>query len=326
MPRASRLAVLAAVVAMAPAAAHAQQDGPVTACGEADDAFFCRAVAQSAEALVPLVVLVGTGGNPVPGTASTLGMRLTSAPRWTIGARMSVGRGSSPTPESPADAIANGGPQPSFTLTPSAFALEGSVGVLPGWNPFPTVGGVASLDLLFGASVVPLLASDEYGGTGGWNWGAGARLGLLRESFTLPGVSVSAMYRQARAIRLGDEELQTSRSYMGGDLSVLSLRAAASKAVLLLNLSGGVGYDIIHGDLDLGYDGASGPSRLTADDMRMQRLNAFGTVSYTLMVLNFVLGAGWQEAPPEVPDGNAAGADWSPGSAFFGTLVLRLSI
>lgn len=313
------MAVIAAsVLATRPARIAAQEDGPVAACADAaGDAGFCRTVAQGAEAMLPALVIAASGGNPVPGTASTLGMRLTAAPRWTLGGRNTLAWPTAP------DLVQRGGGN-DLGILPFAFAIDGSVGLLQGWNPLPTVGGVGSLDLLFGASLVPLLASDEYGGTGGWSWAAGARAGLLRESFTLPGVSVSAMYRQLRGVSLGDDQLQSTDSYLRTDLGVISLRAAASKAILLLNVTAGIGYDVMYGDVELGYEGTVAAVRLIAPDARMERVTVFGSVSYTLMVLNFVLGGGWQEAPPAI-DGADAG-EYSPSGALYASAALRLSI
>ena len=310
---------VAVAAALLPGSARAQEDGPVRACEAASpgDAAFCRTVAQAAEALVPTVVAAASGGNPVPGTASTLGMRLTSAPRWSLGFRTTAIRSSAP------DVLERGGTR-TLNVMPGALALDGSVGILTGWNPLPTVGGVLSLDALFGVALLPLFAGDDYGGSGGWSWNAGARLGVLRESFTLPGASLSAVYRQVRSLRLGDEELATADSWMRGDVSAIGLRATVSKSIVLLNLTGGIGYDYIYGDLELGYDSGFGATRVPADDVTMERLIAFGSVSYTLMVLHFVIGGGWQEAPPAIQGADTG--DWAPTGAFFGSFALRVSI
>ena len=316
LARASLLMLAGFVPAATPVAA---QDGPAAACADvALDPAFCRTVALGAEALVPAFVAAAEGGNPLPGTASTLGMRLTSMPRWSVAGRLTLGWASAPD-------LANRGGANTQQVIPAAFGVDGTVGVLPGWNPLPTVGGLASVDLLYGASIVPLLAADELGGLGGWSWGAGARLGLLRESFTLPGVSISGMFRQLRDMQIGDDDLENTDAYINGNVNVLSLRAAASKSILLLNLAGGVGWDRIAGDLDFGYDSGAGATHLTAEGAVMERLTVFGEVSYTLMVLNFVLGAGWQEGP-ELDDDALGSDDYdAPGTAY-GSAALRISI
>ena len=309
-----RLVVALASLALA-SAPLAAQDEIADVCDGASDATYCRRVALGAETLLPVMVLAAQGGNPVPGTASTLGMRLTSMPRWSMAGRLTLAQGTGPD-------LVERGPEHTVQVTPAAFAVDASVGVLAGWSPLPTVGGVGSLDLLLSGTVVPLLDSNEYGGSGGWSWAAGARVGVLRESFTLPGVSVSGMYRQLRDIRLGDDELGTSDSYLRTDLSVLSARAAASKAILLFTVTGGVGWDRMTGDVELGYGTLTGPVRLTAEDASMDRLTAFGELSFTLMVMNFVIGAGAQSAA----DVDESITDFDSSAAWFASAAMRLSI
>ena len=304
-----------AVLALIVAAPLAAQDDPRAACADVPiDTGYCGVVALGAEALLPAMVLAAEGGSPIPGTASTLGMRLTSMPRWTLGGRLTVARATGPALVDREGEMTR--------VMPLAIAADASVGLLPGWNPLPTVGGVGSVDVLLSGAVVPLLGSDRYGGSGGWGFGAGVRIGLLRESFTLPGVSVSGMYRQLRDIKLGDDELGDTDSYVRSDLSVLSLRAAASKAILLLTLTGGVGYDRMSGDVEFGYDNLLGETHVTAEDARMDRVTIFGEASYTLMVLNFVIGGGWQEGPDDLGDDDG----YKPEGAAFGSAALRLSI
>ena len=302
----------------APGVARAQE-GPAAACASVTfDPAFCRTVALGVEALVPAFVVAAEGGNPVPGTASTLGMRLTSMPRWSVAGRITLAWASAP------DLVVRGGSN-TLQVTPAVVAINGTVGVLEGWSPLPTVGGVVSLDVLYGASVVPLLEMDGVGGSGGWSWAGGARLGLLRESFTLPGVSVSGMFRQVRSMRVGDDDLEDTDAYFEGDVNVVSLRAAASKSILLLNVTGGVGWDRISGDIDMAYDSGAGATQVTASGAVMERVMVFGEVSYTLMVLNFVLGGGWQEGP-DPDDGALAPDDYDAPGAGFASAALRISI
>ena len=314
----ARITGLHLLVGLAFVAPLAAQDGPAAACdGVVRDAAFCRTVAQGAEALLPVMVIAAEGGNPVPGTASTLGMRLTSMPRWTVGGRITLAQGTAP------DLMERAGDDP-VQVVPAAFSADASVGVLAGWSPLPTVGGVGSLDLLFGGTVVPLLSSDEYGGSGGWGFAAGARVGILRESFTLPGISVSGMYRILRDIKLGDDELGTTASYIRSDLGIISARAAASKSIFLLNLTAGVGWDRMQGDVEIGYTTLLEPVRVTAEDATIDRLTVFGELSYTLMVLNFVLSAGWQQGPDDIDDG--VGTGYEAEGAPYASAVLRLSV
>src|SRR5687768_8742698 len=83
-------ATLIAVV-MVPASARAQGSF-TTPCaqasgGRAQVRTFCERVGQSLDIVQPRLGIALTGGNPVPGTASTLGMRLGSVPRINVGVR-----------------------------------------------------------------------------------------------------------------------------------------------------------------------------------------------------------------------------------------------
>ena len=79
----------------------------------------------------------------------------------------------------------------------------------------------------------------------------------------------------------------------------------------------------MYGDVDFGDDAVTGPVRRTAEDASMDRVTIFGEVSYTLMVLNFVLSGGVQSAA----DGDDfGGVDFDPERAMFVSGSLRLSI
>ena len=68
--------------------------------------------------------------------------------------------------------------------------IDASVGVLQGLSIFPTVGGLGSIDML--ASLGFAAPPDGEGFDGSLiSWGLGAKLGILRESFTLPGLTAS---------------------------------------------------------------------------------------------------------------------------------------
>src|SRR5690606_2935207 len=84
-----------------------------------------------------------------------------------------------------------------------SLALDGAAGVFRGFSPLPTVGGVGSLDVLAGIGLVfPPTGAGFRGGSKG-TWALGARLGILRESFTFPGVSVTGMYRRFGRVQIG---------------------------------------------------------------------------------------------------------------------------
>lgn len=298
--------------------AVAQSDLGAT-CDEAvSSRSFCLLVAQAAETALPRLGVAAAAGSPVQGTASTLGMRLTSAPRWTAGVRLTTAPLGLP-------AVAQNGPSDAVGGAVMAVSADFGVGLLQGRSPLPTVGGVGSLDLLASVGLLPLLGGDGYLESTPWTWSAGVRVGLLRESFTLPGAAVSLSFRRLENLTLGDEELSRVESYVSGAVNLWSARAALTKTFVLLRLTGGVGYDRSSGELDLGFRDTLGEHTVDSDDWTMERITGFGSVSYTLMVLHFTIEGGWQEGPPAVQD-LPADADPGTGAAWYGSLSVRLSI
>ena len=132
----------------------------------------------------PRVGLALWGGSPVPGTASTHGMRLGSVPRLSGSTRIVVLPMELPPLR---DRTANEGVE----VLMAGLSTQMSVGILQGLSPLPTVGGLLSLDAVVRGSWL-LLPDDQGFDTGNVFAGSiGLRLGILRESFTLPALSLT---------------------------------------------------------------------------------------------------------------------------------------
>ena len=84
----------------------------------------------------------------------------------------------------------------------TAPQLSLAVGLLDGFSIIPTVGGVLSLDVFATAGTVKLPDSKGFQG-GASQLGLGVNVGLLRESFTMPGLSVSVAKRVLGETQLG---------------------------------------------------------------------------------------------------------------------------
>ena len=100
---------------------------------------FCELAVLGLENLAARAGIVSAGGNPVPGTASTFGMRLGPLPRMSLAARFTVMpvelppifvRGQDETP----DGLA------------SSVNLDASVGLFTGFSVAPTVGGLPNVE------------------------------------------------------------------------------------------------------------------------------------------------------------------------------------
>lgn len=311
------LALVAGLLAPAPAAAQvAALTRQCSAIPTVDGQAYCDRVALAVVAVQPRVVLAAAGGNPVAGTGSTVGLRTGSSPRVSL-----VARASGVVAETPRilDQAATGDRR--FFLP--GLGLDATVGLLEGLTLAPTVGGVLSLDALAGMALVPL--PGDFLERGNLSWALGGRLGLLRESFTLPGVSVSLMYRRLGRVTFGDPRLVTSDGFFQGGLSALSLRAAASKHIYVVDVTAGLGLDRVHSDTRFGSTVFSVPYTYTVNGLETDRRCAFIDVGWTNLIWQVVGEVGWQVGPGALPAALPAGTAMV-GSAPFVVVALRLTI
>jgi hypothetical protein len=143
----------------------------------------------------------------------------------------------------------------------------------------------------------------EYDGTsisiaepgGSFKFGLGAKVGLLRETATLPGVSLTYLIRETPRVDItaksGDDRLNLD------DLSVKakSWRAVAGKKLLFLGIGAGVGQDAYASNASITVEvaprpaapqgGTGGPIALT---QKLTRTNVFATAWITSQVLRIV--------------------------------------
>jgi hypothetical protein len=299
----------------------AQQESLQQCAAITGDRAYCNSIVEAMQITQPRVALAIVGGNPVPGASSTLGMRLGSVPRLSFGARVTM----VPLELPPITA-----PNSTQEINERVLGVnfDASVGIYSGLSVAPTVGGVGSIDLVAGVGRVGL--PDEDGFTRNVvSWGIGARLGILRESFTAPGLSVTAMYRGSSDIEYADGPSGARDPYfeLSGNRMV-SLRGVVGKRLLAFGTMAGVGYDRVTSDVTFGSDnGVIGPSVFREDGFRTSRTTAFGSVQYTLLILSIVGEAGWQlggdEFTAPLPSGQSSMTDKK---AFFGSIAVRLSI
>lgn len=349
-----RLACAALSLAVATAAAPlAAQNSINTVCNQfsGDVQSRCAAVAQAVDAAQPQVGILMAGGNPILGTASTGGVRLGILPRVSAGARVNVVFAR--LPDIRDEGSSGGAGTDRFSVPAPALGGDVAIGVFPGISVAPTVGGIGAIDLLGSATILPVsLAGVDGLEKNPVSWGAGARVGLLRESFLTPGVSVSVMYRKMGELQFGEvcegTEVQdpndTNRSICAGDgdfgeidfgLSNVSVRGAVSKRLLGFGLTAGVGYDRFDTDADVGFrapvsaadvDGARQVYRFRDVSVDNSRWSAFANGSFTLLVGSIVAEAGWMQGQNPI-NGFPAASDFDPKQGtFFGSIGARLSL
>lgn len=276
----------------------------------------CQEGALAVQALQAGVGLSLAGGNPLPGGASTLGRRFGRTPRVALNTRVGLTR--FPLPD-----LSGATTGDQRILAPSIHATA-TVGLLNGFSPAPTVGGLFSLDLL--ATVGAAFLPDDRGFPGtATAWGYGARVGLLRESFTLPGVTVSVTRNHAGTVDFvpaGPGGVPAAAV----DVTTTSVRGVVGKEFLAAGVLVGAGWD------RYASEGTVTPRASLADpipgprdvgDFTSDRALFFAGVSRTFLVVQLAGEVGWARGFGEV-DPPLPGYDPGAGT-FFGTVSFRLT-
>lgn len=312
------LLVTAMGILGAPALVEAQSPDELPSPCAPDPALLarCAELQLAARALGTGLTLAQTGGSPLPGAASTLGRRFARTPRWALAARTGFTRFDLPDIRS--------GTVPSEANGVTATTIEGTmaIGVLEGFSPQPTVGGVLAIDVL--GKVGKTFVSEGEGFDGNPNhFGYGVRVGVFRESFTLPGVSISAM-----RVHSGKVELSGGLNGLGSaevESTTTSIRGTVGKDFMAIGVLAGMGWDRIssEGLLRAGaLLGAVNPADVVTQfkDLKTDRTLFFVGLSRTVLVAQMALEAGWAQGQ----DARATGFDPSTGP-LWASFSLRLT-
>jgi hypothetical protein len=316
---------LAAAALTVPLTAKAQSGG-TDPCEQSLGGADCQLVARAFRAAYAQTGILAAGGNPVPGLESTRGITLGLIPKTTASLRVSVARQTLPD-------LASTSARDERTATATAIRLGTATRLFEGVSAGP-VGGVGSIDLLLDAALLPAAGQSRDAAAA---FGAGARIGIVRETFGTPGASLTAMYRHVGRQQYGhlcpvpdvscDGATRGEASFAVNDASG---RLTVGKRVGPVGLLGGVGIDrfstsggvvsVVQGGIDA-----------TRADYGIQRHDTrwsfFGNLSYALVVGSLVAEGGWMEGgePDLVVDGDLGGFEPGKGTPF-GSLALRISL
>ena len=284
-------AVIAGLLGGGAPRADAQDLAPlVAACAGTSSTLIapCQSTILAAQAIRGGISIADATGSELAGTSSTLGRRLGSTPRVSLAARFKVAVFDVP------DIIGSGAALPSQTSV-AAYSVKATaaVGVLDGFSLMPSVGGFLSLDLLGSLNLVFLQEDDGFTEHEGLI-SIGGRLGLFRESFTMPGLTVSLMQHYGEDLAWG--EVSTSGASLTTDITTTSLRATVGKDLFAMALLAGVGLDWQKGDFgvrvaDPGVPGAEG--LLVGEGMSTRRPVYYVGASLTRLIFQMSLEAGW---------------------------------
>lgn len=279
----------------------------------------CVAAPVAARSLMGAVGLLSGLGSEVPGTASNLGTRIGGGPRLAFSARfgaMDVG-----LPD-PSDMTGLG--ETNFVV--STIHTSVTVGLFDGLRLAPTVGGFLSLDLFGQVSFLFLPRSEGFDGNIR-SYSVGARIGILREGFTVPGVSVSVARRDAGSFIFGDTGAGDAME-LALNPAVTSLRATISKDFFAVELMAGLGWDDYTADARLrvasDVNGLGGFANVRGE-LSESRFLYFGSAAMTFsIVLSVSVEGGWAKGfnPVSAYTGEH---DPTKGTAF-GSFSFRLTI
>ncbi len=277
---------LASVCGALLALAWVALDGSAQDCGAGADGTRCRLGLRGAEATLSGFALAAAAGNPWMGSASTLGFRTQTAPRIGIQARSGFAR---------VDVPGRGSANEGATLV--ALTAGMAMGILDGFSPGATVGGVGSVDVVGDVGAVLTPGGAGYTSSAPFTWSLGARIGLFRESFNVPGVTASIAYRRIGTVAFERGAALTREagfSWEGG--SAWTLRALAGKRVAGIGLSGGIGWDDTSADAVIVSRTDAGPVRTTSTSIDADRLHAFVGASWISLIVSLSGELGWQFA------------------------------
>ncbi|HXL10356.1 MAG TPA: hypothetical protein VN955_03125 [Gemmatimonadales bacterium] len=228
--------VLVMTVGAAPLAAQEPQCASTNNFVQAS----CQAAVDGVRAFYPLAGMVVTGGNPVIGTARSLG----GLGHFALTARVNAIKAALPDPTA-----TNQTPVPtSFNGALPAPVIEGAVGLTKG-----LAGGLLAVDVLGSALILPTGIDNLTVDANATKFldaalgiGYGLRVGVLNGGFPVPAVSVSWMHRTVPRLRYGTigpiigtgDEFEFTM-----DLTGDSYRAIAGWKLAAVDLAAGIGVD-----------------------------------------------------------------------------------
>jgi hypothetical protein len=338
---------LAMAVAALPAPLVAQKSDLAQTCRDpaldARTREVCVAVAQAAESAQPQLGILIAGGNPTPGAVGPGGLRLGRLPPIGVSARLGIA-----FVRLPDVLLEHAGGEirqvnEAVGIPAPALGATASLGLYPGVTVAPGIGGVGSVDLLGSATWLPFraLGVGEFEHRGGnVAYGLGARLGLARETFGVPAVSVSTMYRRLGSARFGEVCREDPRFVVGPcegtagefgfDMGSWNHRLTVGKRLLGVGLGGGVGYDRHTSDAVIAVRRSDtiGEPRLQRGAARITdgRASAFVNASYTFLLSSVALEAGWMGGGERIADFPVDPGAFDPQrGTFFGSIAARVA-
>ena len=295
--RFSSAVVLASLVAVSTASAQGGGAAANAACtGVSADA--CQQAVDYFAYMAPQLGTAVTGGNTTLGQGGNLGTRFGFMPKIAIGVRINGVLGNAPKFAPTAQLPGTTTPPQSQRATATAAIPMPTIDVAAGvFKGIPlgvtTVGGV---DLIASVAYLP-----EYNGTefsvkpkSSTAIGFGARVGLLQEGLTSPGVGFSFVTRKLPVTTLSSTQSGSSFAVDELDVKSTAWRLTVSKSLLILGVAAGVGKDKYTNSIkDIQATMSGGPT-ITTPTLKSEvtRTNYFVDLSMNLFLAKLVATVG----------------------------------
>jgi hypothetical protein len=279
----------------------------------------CNTAVDAMKAFSPLAGMVISGGNPVLGTAGTLG----GFGHIAFSARVNATKVALPNPDS---AFASGSSVAAgYNGALPAPVVEASLGVLRGMG-----GGLLSIDALGSAVLLPTnqvnnLSVDPNAtkvGSIALGTGYGARIGIVKGGLLVPAVSVSWMHRHLPRLQYGDVNAGDPMDF-AMELDATNIRAVAGMRFLLFDVAAG-----------LGVDHYVTTGRIRYQDIVVQTVNVnpkntrqvlFADAGMNLLVAKIVGELGWQSGKDQGFTRDSFGSFDPKAGHVFGSIGARIS-
>ena len=272
----------------------------------------CNTAVDAVKAFHPLAGMLVSGGNPVLGTAGSLG----GAGHLSLTARVNVIKAALPNP----DSASRPSVPSSFNGAVPAPIVEAGLGLYRG-----TTLGLLSIDALGSAVLLPTgvvsnLSVDSgatHIGSVALGLGYGVRVGALKGSFPVPSVSVSYMRRTIPRIQYGD--LASGNQFeFDTDLKADNYRVEAGWRFVLVDLAAGLGIDHYTSTAHIRFHDTPTTVRTVSLDLANTRQVVFVDAGLSLALVKLVGEVGYQTGKDQKLTTNFSGFDPKAGHVFGG--------
>lgn len=318
-----------AVVLMVVGARLQAQDLPSPVCpGQslqervAQDA--CQQAYDVYQLLAPQLGLALTGGNATAGQGGVLG----GVGHFSIGVRGNVFSGLLPDVTNFQQSL-NGASRSTLPTTKQIVGLPTADAAIGLFRGFPlALTNILGLDALLSASYVPKINENSVtvDPRTNFQFGYGARVGLLSESIVTPGVSFTWIERDLPTTDVTGTASNATLSVSGAKVKTNAWRIVASKSLVMFGVAVGGGRD--HYDQSATVSGVisglGGAATTLATSQTLDRTNIFADLSWNLPFFKIVGEVG-QASGGTVQTYNSFAGGRADRSQVYGSIGIRLS-